>query len=452
MIARSTLVRNPAIPLQIMTASPVSGIRQIGQQEQALRQLAVILWATALLAVLVRVGIWPLRANSVYDVYVIAARHWLKGVAVYSWGTGSGYRYSPMIAILFAPFTLLPDRVGGIVWRALCAGIFLGGLGWCCKLAIPSRRVGRAWPIVFMLVLPLAAGSINNAQANCLLAGLLLCGIAATYRRRWNLAAACVTLACFFKIYPLSVLLLLCVLFPRKLAIRFAGMLAAGLLVPFLFDSPAAAFHLYAEWIRRLAIEDRAGLPLRQWFQDVRLLFGVWGYPLGATTFMIVQLLAAAAIAAICLIGKARRWPQRLLLARMLTLACCWMTVLGPSTEFSTYILLAPGLAWAICVAWSDPKASLDRLVLFSSYILFLSVIVGFWFPFGRTYSATGVAPLAGVLFMVHAFHKCIAAPRIARVFGIGRNLADKQPRITSPSPARTHRGRSVAPLGHLPY
>ena len=51
--------------------------------------------------ILVRVGIWPLRANSVYDVYVIAARHWLKGVAVYSWGTGSGYRYSPMIAILF---------------------------------------------------------------------------------------------------------------------------------------------------------------------------------------------------------------------------------------------------------------------------------------------------------------------------------------------------------------
>jgi hypothetical protein len=353
-------------------------------------------------------------------VYVGAARDWMRGEPLYSWGQASGYRYAPIIAILFTPLSRLPDRLGGIIWRGLSAAVFLVGLGWCCRLAIPSRLVYRHWPIVFLLVLPLAAGSINNAQANCLLAGLLLCGIAATYRRRWNLATICVTLACFFKIYPLAVALLLSALFPRKFAARFAIGLAVGLIIPFAFRPPGAVFHTYEEWIRRLAGEDRAGLPLRSWFQDVRLLFGVWGFPLMSTpVFFVVQLIAAAAIAIICLIGKARGWPRRILLGRMLTLACCWMTVLGPSTEFSTYVLLAAPLAWAMCQAWGDPSASLDHLILISIYALFLSVVVGFWFRFGRTYVAMGAAPLAGTLFFVRALYESIRSIAMKPALGV---------------------------------
>ena len=36
--------------------------------------------------------------------------------------------------------------------------------------------------------------------------------------------------------------------------------------------------------------------------------------------------------------------------------------------------------------------ASVDRLILLSIYLLFLSVVVGFWFPFRRTYAAMGAA------------------------------------------------------------
>jgi hypothetical protein len=49
--------------------------------------------------------------------------------------------------------------------------------------------------------------------------------------------------------------------------------------------------------------------------------------------------------------AKIRGVPKQNLLTAMLGLAVCWMTLLGPATENSTYILLAPVAAWIVLVA-----------------------------------------------------------------------------------------------------
>src|SRR5205807_996756 len=82
---------------------------------------------------------------------------------------------------------------------------------------------------VFLLVVPLSASTINAAQANPLLTGLLLAGTAAAGRERWSLAAALVAAACLLKIYPIALALLFVVAFPRRFTPRFLAALAAGL-------------------------------------------------------------------------------------------------------------------------------------------------------------------------------------------------------------------------------
>ena len=49
------------------------------------------------------------------------ARQWLAGAGLYQGGAGDPYRYSPLVTVLFVPFSQLPDRVGGVLWRRLLA-------------------------------------------------------------------------------------------------------------------------------------------------------------------------------------------------------------------------------------------------------------------------------------------------------------------------------------------
>src|SRR5205809_761735 len=69
--------------------------------------LTVLVWTTIVLAISIR-GLLQARANSVYPIFADAARHFLAGADLYG-ANGSAYRYSPLVAALFVPFSLCPD-------------------------------------------------------------------------------------------------------------------------------------------------------------------------------------------------------------------------------------------------------------------------------------------------------------------------------------------------------
>jgi hypothetical protein len=369
--------------------------------------VAILAWSVVMGLVVARVLIEHGQNHSVYGVYAGAGQHWLHAAHLYNWQDAAGYRYSPVVAGMFAPLSLLPDRLGGLLWRLLNASVYLSGLAWCCRIELPTRLARQYWPALFLLVIPLSMGSINSGQANCLVIGLLLCAIAATDRGRWNLAAACVALACLLKLYPIAVGLLLIVMFPRKFAPRFVLALAIGLALPFILNRPSYAWGEYADWPRRLGAEDRTGRPLRSQFQDIRLLLLAWRMPLSGAAYLAIQLLVAALIGLICVAARhgpqtpTSRWRQRLLLGRMLALACCWMTVLGPSTESSTYILIAPALAWALLEERFRARL-FSRLIVLTSCGLFLVTNIVMWFPVGRDFAALGTQVIAALLLLGH--------------------------------------------------
>src|SRR5206468_3756597 len=101
------------------------------------------------------------------------------------------------------PFSLLPDALGGVLWRLLGAGLFLGGFAWWARRVLPGRLSARETAALWLLLLPLCLHSLNNGQSNVHVIGLLLIAVAAAAERRWNLAAICVAVAFCFKVYPL---------------------------------------------------------------------------------------------------------------------------------------------------------------------------------------------------------------------------------------------------------
>ncbi len=139
-----------------------------------------------------------------------------------------GFVYSPVVAAFFAAFACIPAPLANILWQLLNAAVLLGGLDGGFK--------GKSFPginqsnfgILYLLLVPLALGNIDISQANPLVAGLLMLAIAAVCVERWNSAALCIAIATFFKIYPIAVGLLICLIAPR----RFGWRLLIALVLP----------------------------------------------------------------------------------------------------------------------------------------------------------------------------------------------------------------------------
>jgi hypothetical protein len=362
--------------------------------------VALGLWAAVIVVISARV-LLAARARSVYPIFVSAGRGWLHGEALYPGPKGlDPFRYSPPVAALFAPFSLLPNRLGGCLWRLLNAAVYLVAFAWWRRAVLPGGDTfGRGTvAALWLLLLPLSVGNLNNGQSNPLVTGLLLAAVAGAARARWNLAAACITAACLFKGYPLAVGLLLAAVYPRQFGPRLVLALVAGLALPFLLQRPDYVVRAYQDWLWVLGADDRTGIPVDNGYRDLWQLFRLGGVPVSRDLYFGLQLACAAGAAALCLGGRAAGWPRQRLLTALLSLGTCWMMLCGPATESSTYNLLAPVLAWAVVAVWTSAKAPAQRYLTLISFGLLTLTQAACWFPVGKQVHALGVQPLATLL------------------------------------------------------
>ncbi|HLJ94038.1 MAG TPA: glycosyltransferase 87 family protein [Gemmataceae bacterium] len=361
---------------------------------------AIAVWATILIVLCTR-GLLRPGSNSVYPIFANAARHFLAGTDLYE-KTDGPYRYSPLVAGLLVPFSLCSDSLGSLLWRLLNAAVYLGSLAWWCRAVPQPALTANQRAIIYLLIVPLSVGSLNNAQSNALILGLLLAGTAAVTRQFWNLASGCVALACLFKLYPIAVGLLLTALFPRRFAGRFLIALLIGLGLPFLFKPSVYVLQQYMGWWHHLLADDRQNLPVELWYRDFRLVCWSCQQMLSPMAYLAIQLLAAALMAGLCAWAKLVHLDRRRLLALLLGLGCCWMTLFGPATESCTYILLAPVLAWTLVSAWLQPGHAWLRSILVLSLALFTVSRIAVWFPGGaRQMQIACLQPWAALLLLV---------------------------------------------------
>ena len=361
---------------------------------------AACLWTIVIAVIVIKIALHPGR-HSVFYVFVNGGRHWLQGRDMYGILDLDCFRYSPLVGILMIPFTLVPDSVGEILWRLLNAGVYLGAaVAWISiSGAALRRRTYLAWVLVLMI--PLSVGSLNNGQSNPLIIGSLLATLVAVRQDRWNLAAGLAAFACLLKVYPIAVVLLLIVMYPRQLAPRFIAFLALGLGIPFLLQDRGYVIQEYANWFHHLQTSDRLSLPPELWYRDFRLLCHGCHLDIRPSVYTAIQLAVAAGSAALCLSAQRAGWSRERLLGLALALGCCWMTVFGAAAESCTYTVLAPTLAWTLLEALDGERAISYRMLVSASFALFTLTSIAVWFPFGRRFHSLGVHPAAGLLLLI---------------------------------------------------
>lgn len=366
------------------------------------RSAMVMLWAVLVVVILARGVVQPHRAT-VYPIFAHAGLEWRQGADLYDYQpAGSNldwFRYAPAIAAFFAPLSLLPESLAGLLWRGLNAAVFLAGFVVFVRAADPGRAVltERGSAALGLLLMPLSLSSLNNAQANPLVIGLLLFALASAARRHWTRAAICLAIPILFKLYPLAVALLLVLLYPRQLSWRLALCLLVGALLPFALQEPDYVLRQYRGWFDCLAADDRRGFPLAFGYRDFHTLARLVGLSIPPRPYLAMQLATAAGVAGLLLWERRRGLSAKALLGRVLDLGCCWMILFGPATESCTYILLAPTLALAGWRAGRTGCPLWTRAALAVIVALFAASVTATAFPFGR-YVAFALHPLAALL------------------------------------------------------
>ena len=342
---------------------------------------AIAVWGAVLLFVSVRVFIFP-DSRTVYPIFSASGHLWWDGAELYEpyrpTQVRNGYRYAPGFAILITPFAVLPDSIGGVLWRLFGAATFLGSLVWFVRSVLPLRLTGNPLAWLLLLTLPLMLQSLNNGQANLLVAGCMLATVAAVREERWNLASMFLAIAFLCKLYPLVLGLVLIVLYPRQLIWRMPLACAVTLLAPFLCHQPDYVIDQYGKFIALLRSEDRSEISGQHMYRDLWLLIYLYGLPISRSAYMIVQVAAGAGVAALCWHRQRLGWSPQALLTSTLALVTAWMMLLGPATESSSFALLALPFAWSVVEAVQGKTRSARHGLLWASFAMFiLAVVVG---------------------------------------------------------------------------
>jgi Glycosyltransferase family 87 len=357
------------------------------------------LWAIVLLGICIRIGFAP-HSHDVFGTYLEAGRKWAAAEPLYNYTRG--FVYSPLIAAFFALFSWLPVSLGSIFWRLLNAALFIGAIFWWLDAAIPDRLQKRFRWLVFLLILPLSLGNFNNGQVNPMIIGLLMIAILAAHEKRWMLSALAVGFATYFKIYPLSVGLLLALLYPRQLGWRLALMLIVLAGVSFFFQRPEYVLEQYQRWFRTRAADNRR-MNMDIAPRDFAMILRFLHINLSATFVALLQLLAGAAAAAVCIYGRLREWSSERLIVWVLSAGACWMLLFGPSTEDATYVIIAPPVAFALVEVFHRHQSVRMRLLICASFaFLLVGLILNTFFGLKKTPASMSVQPIGAVLFAVY--------------------------------------------------
>src|SRR5207248_8001084 len=120
---------------------------------------------------------------------------------------------------------------------------------------------------------------------------------------RWTAAAWAGSLAVFLKVYPVSLTLVLLLLFPRRLGWRWLGAMLGCAAAPFFLQEPGYVARQYGDWVN-WGLNQRAGSTGDAGFQDLMLWWGRWLAPMSRETYVRWEIVGGGAVALVCWLSR----------------------------------------------------------------------------------------------------------------------------------------------------
>jgi hypothetical protein len=182
------------------------------------------------------------------------------------------FKYTPTFSVVFGLFAYLPDWIGLNLWLLLNALVLLAGIYYIPRLSMYEKG------LLLLLLTPELMTSLQNAQSNALIAGLLILAYGFLERGKSFPAAYCILFSAFIKLFGI-VGIALFVLYPHKLRSSIHILLSFLILMlfPFLFIDAVTYLDLMKRFLGMLSSDHSAsyGLSVMGWLHT---WFGIDGH------------------------------------------------------------------------------------------------------------------------------------------------------------------------------
>ena len=263
------------------------------------------------------------------------------------------FKYSPTFALLMAPFTVIPDFLGIIIWNLINALTLLFAVK-----KLPLNEGKKRFVLLFIIIELLT--SIQNSQSNALMAGLILFAFVSFEHRNVFLAALFISLSFYLKIFGLGAAILFVMYSDKiKFLLYMIFWISILFIAPLITISYEQLFFLYKQWLHLLANDTSHTLNfsvmtiISTWFnskyRDIYIQFiGV--------LFLVLPLFFK---------GKNQLYSFRLLLLCSILI---WIIIFNHKAESPTYIIAVLGIS--LWYATKDYQSKTDTTLLIFAFIL----------------------------------------------------------------------------------
>ena len=250
------------------------------------------------------------------------------------------FKYSPTFAVLFSPFTMLPDFLGLILWNLLNAM----ALFFAVKMISieEKKKVFILWFILIEMIT-----STQNYQSNALIASLIIFVFVLLERKNYLVAGICVAVGFYIKLFGVFGALLWFI-YSGKTNFLLSACASMILLFafPLLFVSLNELIGIYKSWFNMLASDSPHELN-----HSVMSIMKHW---FGLNLNKIYVQLAGIVLLLIPLL----RWnlfQEKVFRLLFLCSILIWVVIFNHKAESATYIIAVVGCA--IWFFYSEQKA-----------------------------------------------------------------------------------------------
>ncbi|MFC4209542.1 glycosyltransferase family 87 protein [Pedobacter lithocola] len=261
--------------------------------------------------------------------------------------------YGPLFSLVIAPFALLPDGLGMILWNVANVLVLLWGI-YSLPISLNKRS------IVALICAHEALTALFSFQFNIALTGLIILSFTYLLKKKEFQSAIFIALGTLIKIYGIVGLAFF---FFTKNKVKFviSGLVAIAILfaLPMLISSPAFIFQSYQDWYYSLVHKNGINTSLTS-FQDIsvmgmaRRISGNANLP--NSPFLIGGIVLFA-------LPYIRIKQYKYLAFRLMLLASTliFTVIFSSSSESPTYIIAFAGVAiWSV----NQPNSKNPLLIL----------------------------------------------------------------------------------------
>ncbi|MDR1335449.1 MAG: DUF2029 domain-containing protein, partial [Tannerella sp.] len=251
--------------------------------------------------------------------------------------------YGPLFSLVIAPFALLPDGWGCLLWTICMSG----------ALFIAIYRLQIDWTyrvIIYYILMNEMYTSMISMQINALIAALIIGSLIAIQKGREGWAACFIMLGCFVKLYSIAGL---CFFFFSRRKLKLIGYLALWsavfFVLPMLISSPSFIVQSYADWYHSLVGKNVENI--QSIYQDISVMGMIRRISGNREISNLIVMLPAMLIFALQYV-KVRMYGSPRYQLAILASTLLFVVLFSSGSESPTYIIALPGVAfWFILQA-----------------------------------------------------------------------------------------------------